>query len=242
MNKVFAWLLVSLLLGACKSDPTGPRTDSNTNWLRCDATSACGDRSACVCGVCAEPCDAAACAERGGVCVSSGEQSCVADEGAEESYCLPTELSRSSWIATASSSNLMNEPGDLLNNPPENALDGDLSTRWSSGKPQAGDEWFQIDFGTTVAVSSVVLDMGEDAAVQSYLDYARSYAVSVSDVSEDLEATPLAEGDGMAPLTDISLPGAPEATGRYLLIRQTGQAADWWSIHELRAGVRASKP
>jgi hypothetical protein len=236
VKKLGAWLLVSLLLGACKSEPM---TDSNTNWLRCDATPACGDSGACVCGVCAEPCEAVECAERGGVCLSAGEQSCVAEDGAAGSYCLPSELSGQSWAATASSSNLMNEPGDLLYNPPENALDGDLSTRWSSGKPQAGDEWFQLDFGASVAVSSVVLDMGEDAAVQSYLDYARQYAVSVSDMSEDLTATPLAEGEGMAPLTDISLPGVE---GRYLLIRQTGQATDWRSIHELRASVRAPKP
>lgn len=239
MNKLWALGLVSLLLGACKSEPM---TDSNTNWLRCDTTSTCAEHGACVCGVCAEPCEQAACAERGGVCVSAGEQRCVADEGAADSYCLPSELSSSSWVATASSSNVMNEPGDLLYNPPENTLDGDLTTRWSSGKPQAGDEWFQLDFGSAVAVSGVVLDMGEDAAVQSYLDYARQYSVSVSDVSEDLAAPPLAEGEGMAPLTDISLPAAPPATGRYLLIRQTGQATDWWSIHELRASVRALKP
>jgi hypothetical protein len=242
VKKLWMLWLVSLLLGGCKSDPTGPRTDSNTNWLRCDSTSACGTSAACVCGICAEPCDAAECAERGGSCVSAEEQSCVADEGAAEAYCLPLELSRSSWTATASSSNLMNEPGDLLYNPPENALDGELSTRWSSGKPQAGDEWFQVDFGGSVTVSGVVLDMGEDASVQSYLDYARGYSVSVSDVSEDLAAPALAEGEGLAPLTDISLPGARAATGRYLLIRQTAEATDWWSIHELRASVRAPNP
>src|SRR5688572_11323353 len=130
-------------------------TDSNTNWLRCDESSVCGDGSACVCGVCAEPCDADACAERGGVCVSASEQSCVAEVQKEEVYCLPPELSRSGWVPTASSSNVLNEPGDLLYNPPENALDGDLTTRWSSGQPQTGDEWFQIDFGQPVSVASV---------------------------------------------------------------------------------------
>jgi hypothetical protein len=242
VKKLWALGFASLLLGACKSDPVGPMTDSNTNWLRCDTTSACGDEETCVCGVCAEPCAAAACAERGGVCVSTGEQSCVADDGAADSYCLPSELSSSSWSVTASSSNVMNEPGDLLYNPPENALDGDLATRWSSGMPQAGDEWFQIDFGRSVAVSRVVLDMGEDATVQSYLDYARQYSVSVSDLSEDLTAPSLADGQGMAPLTDISLPATRPATGRYLLIRQTGQATDWWSIHELHLTARIPKP
>lgn len=237
MNKLLVRVLVALLLAACRSEPM---TDSNTNWLRCDESSVCGDSGPCVCGVCADPCDSRACAERGGLCVSSGEQSCVAEASAANAYCLPPELSRSGWTASASSSNLTNAPGDLLYNPPENTLDGNLSTRWSSGKPQAGDEWFQIDFGRTVTVSSLVLDMGEDADVQSYLDYARAYSVSVSDSSEDLSADSLAEGEGAAPITEISLQGG--ALGRYLLVRQTGQSTDWWSIHELRAAVRAERP
>jgi hypothetical protein len=237
VNKLLALVSVTLLLAACRSEPM---TDSNTNWLRCDESSTCGDSGLCVCGVCADPCDSRACAQRGGVCVSTSEQSCVAEASGANAYCLPPELSPSGWAASASSSNLMNEPGDLLYNPPENALDGSLSTRWSSGKPQAGDEWFQIDFGRTVTVSSVVLDMGEDAEVQSYLDYARAYSVAVSDSSEDLSAPALAEGEGAAPLTRISLPDG--ALGRYLLVRQTGEATAWWSIHELRADVRAERP
>jgi hypothetical protein len=236
VKKLLAQALVTLLLVACRSEPM---TDSNTNWLRCDESSVCGDSGACVCGVCAEPCDASECSARGGACVAASEQSCVAAAADEDAYCLPPELFRGAWVATASSSNLMNEPGDLLYNPPGNALDGELSTRWSSGKPQAGDEWFQIDFGRSVAVSAVVLDMGEDADVQSYLDYPRLYSVSVSESDQDLSAPSLAEGEGVAPLTDIPL---QDAVGRYLLVRQTGEATDWWSIHELRAAVTAHRP
>jgi hypothetical protein len=237
VNKLLAQVLVAVLLAACRGEPM---TDSNTNWLRCEEASVCGDSALCVCGVCADPCDSRACAERGGFCVSTSEQRCVAEASGANAYCLPPELAPSGWTASASSSNLMNEPGDLLYNPPENALDGNFSTRWSSGKPQAGDEWFQIDFGRAVRVSSVVLDMGEDADVQSYLDYARAYSVSVSDSTEDLSAASLAEGQGAAPITEISLQGG--ALGRYLLVRQTGQATNWWSMHELRAAVRAERP
>jgi hypothetical protein len=153
-------------------------------------------------------------------------------EGA--SVCLPDELTPERWIASASSSSLENEPGDLLYNPPATALDGDRSTRWSSGKAQSGNEWFQVDFGLPLAVSHVTLDLGVDAAVQSYPDYPREYALSISDRDRDLAAPILASGQGKAPLTEIDF---PKAVGRYLLIRETGHSEDWWSIHELRARV-----
>jgi endo-1,3(4)-beta-glucanase len=139
------------------------------------------------------------------------------------------------WKVTASSSQVMNQPGDLLYNPPENALDGILSTRWSSGKPQTGGEWFELDFGQTLSVRSLELDMGADASVQSYMDFPRGYFVSVSDTPNDTTAPTVTSGVGEAPITHIDLRG--ERHARYVRILQTNEATNWWSIHELRADV-----
>jgi hypothetical protein len=224
-------LLLAASLGGCHSEPL-VTVDSNTNWLRCEASSTCGGTESCVCGVCAGPCDAVDCAARGGICAPATEQRCVTQAVDSGGVCLPKDIS-GGWSATASSSNIMNQPGDLLYNPPENALDGDLKTRWSSGKPQAGDEWFQLDLGQSLDVRAIELDVGDDASVQSYMDYARGYFVSVSDSPADLHAQVLASGAGEAPVTHVDL----NATGQFVLIRQTGQATNWWSIHELRADV-----
>ena len=235
-----AWLsllALAALLGGCHSEPL-VTVDSNTNWLRCDDTAACGMAESCVCGVCASACDPKTCAARGGVCAAASEQRCVTSAVDQGGVCLPRDLT-SGWIGTASSSNIMNQPGDLLYNPPENALDGDLTTRWASGQPQAGNEWFQLDFGQSLTVHSIELDMGDDAAVQSYLDYPRGYFVTVSDTAQDKAATVLASGAGSAPITHIEL---KDTAGRYVWIRQTGMATNWWSIHELRADVSWPMP
>ena len=222
-----------LALGACESKPL-VTVDSNTNWLRCDTSSACGDGENCVCGVCAGACEPETCQERGGVCTLGDDQLCSTTPVASGGVCLPSDIA-GGWHVTASSSQVVNEPGDLLYNPPENALDGALPTRWSSGKPQAGDEWFQLDFGQTLSVRSIDLDMGADASVQSYMDFPRGYFVSVSDEPNDATAVVVASGVGRAPITHIDLRG--ERVGRYVLIRQTNEATNWWSIHELRADV-----
>jgi hypothetical protein len=129
---------------------------------------------------------------------------------------------------------LSDQPGNLLNNPPESALDGDLLTRWSSGQTQSMTDWFQLDFGQTLAVRSLELDMGQNPNGQTYDDYPRGYFVRVSDTPNDDKADVLASGAGHTPLTHIALKGA---AGRYVFIRQTSEDPHWWSIHELRADV-----
>jgi hypothetical protein len=57
-------------------------------------------------------------------------------------------LDRTGWTATASVSNAT----------AGNALDGDDTTRWDTGVPQAGGEWFQVDMGTPTLLNRVDVD------------------------------------------------------------------------------------
>ena len=101
-------------------------------------------------------------------------------------------------------------------------------TRWTTGKPQSGDESLQVDFGETVALSQINLQQAEANAN----DYPRSFAVIVSDVDQNLNATPNVSGMGKSGISStILLPAI--ASGRYLLIKQLGTSLSWWSAVEL---------
>jgi len=106
------------------------------------------------------------------------------------------------------------------------ALDGDMSTRWSTSAVQTPGQWFQVDVGYNGSVGGVVLN-----ATPSPGDYPRGYEVYVFSDPENM-GTPVATGAGEAPLTEITF---PPVEGRYVRIVQTG-ADDglWWSIHEMR--------
>jgi hypothetical protein len=62
---------------------------------------------------------------------------------------------KSTWVASASSYFIGNTK-EL----PALATDGDVTSRWSSGKPPAGDEWFEIDFGTQATLRTITLQLG----------------------------------------------------------------------------------
>ena len=125
----------------------------------------------------------------------------------------------SSWVPSASSEHTMEPPAGLTDKSPK---------RWSSGKPQSGDEWVQIDFGAQVSIRNVNLQQG---TVNSN-DYPRQYSVRVSDKSEDLSGPACVTGVGKSGVsTSIDLPSV--FTGRYLLIRQLGASLSWWSAEEV---------
>lgn len=107
-----------------------------------------------------------------------------------------------------------------------NLLDNKI-TRWSTGKAQSGDEWLQIDFGASVTLNHVNLQQGDDVN-----DYPRGYSVIVSNTAKNTSGTVLSSGSGKSGVsTAILLPAL--ATGRYLLIKQTGTSLSWWSAEEI---------
>ena len=134
---------------------------------------------------------------------------------------------RGSWSATSSPDVTTSDYS------PPMAIDGVQETRWSSGQPQAGNEWLQVDFGVSVALSGVgvsccVLTEGYPGSLE---DYGRAFELRVSNVSQDFAAVPVAAGPGVLGGTAFSF--AP-AVGRYLLVSQVGtNAVNWWSVHEI---------
>jgi hypothetical protein len=123
---------------------------------------------------------------------------------------------RSKWVASAS----------RQNTPAWSVLDGSPS-RWSTGQPQNGNEWLQIDFGITVSIRRINLQQGEFSN-----DYPRNYAVYVSDTSRDSASPVRASGVGSSDVTTtIVLPQT--VSGRYLFIRQVGTSLSWWSVEEI---------
>jgi glucosylceramidase len=105
------------------------------------------------------------------------------------------------------------------------AVDGDASTRWSSGQAQAPGQYLQIDLGATTAFRRVAIDSGGNLG-----DYARGWQLSTSDNGTDWRT--VASGTGSGQLTTVDLPRTHAA--RYLRITNTGSAGNWWSVADVR--------
>jgi fibronectin type 3 domain-containing protein len=124
-------------------------------------------------------------------------------------------LSRTGWVVSA-----------LAGSSPGNAIDGNISTRWTTGVAQTNGEWFQVDMGggTPPTFTNIVLDAGSSTG-----DYPRGYQVNVSNDGTNW-GSPVATGAGSSAVTSINFSAR---TARYVRITQTGVNSLWWSIHEL---------
>lgn len=135
---------------------------------------------------------------------------------------------KGSWKASASHSSL--GAGLEFYNPPEYVMDLS-SKRWSTGKPQGGDEWLQIDFGAETAIRELSFTLNPDDAD----DYPRIYQIQISDTPLDFDGTIRASGAGLQGQTLVVTLAEP-VVGRYLLVQQKGKdPANWWSVSELTA-------
>jgi hypothetical protein len=123
-------------------------------------------------------------------------------------------LPRAGWVASASPTS-----GDV----PANAIDGNLSTRFSTGAPQANGQWFQVDMLSTQSFTQITMDTGG-----STNDYARGYAVYVSNDGVNF-GTAVATGAGNTGVTTVTF---AQQSARYIRVIQTGTATSWWSIAE----------
>jgi fibronectin type 3 domain-containing protein len=127
-------------------------------------------------------------------------------------------LNRSAWVVSAS-----------VGASPGNAIDGDITTRWTTGVSQTNGMWFQVDTGggTPPTFTNIVLDAGSSTG-----DYPRGYQVNVSSNAVNW-GSPIATGAGSSAVTSISFAAR---TARYVRITQTGTTGSnglWWSVHEL---------
>jgi glucosylceramidase len=111
-------------------------------------------------------------------------------------------------------------PGD----DPAAAVDGDASTRWSSGQAQEPGQYLQVDLGSRTAFRRVAIDSGGNLG-----DYARGWQLSASDDGTTWRT--LASGAGTGQLTNVDV---RRTSARYLRITSTASAGNWWSIADLR--------
>ncbi len=127
----------------------------------------------------------------------------------------PGSLDRVLWIASSSTSG---------SDSPYNAIDGDLTTRWSTGTSQTNGQWFQVDMGAASTFYRMVLN-----SVNSSNDYPRGYQVNISSDGVNW-GSPIATGTGSSPITTITFTAQ---AARYVRVTQTGSAqGNFWSIHE----------
>jgi hypothetical protein len=109
------------------------------------------------------------------------------------------------------------------------AIDGDLTTRWANGKFQDGSDWFAVDFGGPVTLSSITLnDAGAYRA-----DYPGAYEVRGSLDGVTFVDPPFVAGNGAEGATVIDF--APR-TLRAVKVSQVGTAnpTHWWGIGEFQ--------
>lgn len=146
---------------------------------------------------------------------------CLDDEALKEEASVAARKIRSVFYkATASS-----KEGEA-----KNAFDGNMDSRWDTGAPQKGGEWFQIDLGAECKVSGIALDTTPTAD-----DYPRGYEVFVSNDTGNW-GDAVAKGKGSGAVTEIAF--SPKS-GRYVKIVQTGaDETHSWSIHELTVDSR----
>jgi hypothetical protein len=131
---------------------------------------------------------------------------------------VPGSLNRILWVASSSTSG---------SDAPGNALDGNLTTRWSTGTSQASGQWFQVDMGSPNTFNKLILN-----AVNSANDYPRGYQVTVSNDGINWSSS-VATGVGSPSVTTITF---ANQAARYIRITQTGSVSGtFWSIDEFNA-------
>ncbi len=111
------------------------------------------------------------------------------------------------------------------------ALDGNLGTRWDTGRGMKPGDWFVLDLGVESTVKGLTLD-----ASGSPNDFPQGYEVYVS-FDGGSWGKPIVTGKGTQPITEIKFTN-PVRT-RFVKILQTGSSDSWyWSIHELKIDVQ----
>ena len=108
----------------------------------------------------------------------------------------------------------------------KNAVNGNLKSRYDTGKKQAPGMWLQIELPQVKVLQGLVLDANVSAA-----DYPRAYKVQLS-LDGKRWSKPFAEGQGKGSLTDIKFNRPAKA--KFVRITLTkADKSSYWSIHDL---------
>jgi hypothetical protein len=136
---------------------------------------------------------------------------------------------RTAWKGTANPTpaSMLDGIANNLLQPPY-AIDGDDTTRYSSGTPGVGTEWYQIDLGSAAMVSGIIVDVGTGADIT---DVSNSYKVELS--TDATNWTTVATCAYPAQRSETINFAAKSA--RYIRYDNTSALpmAKWWSIHEI---------
>ncbi len=127
-----------------------------------------------------------------------------------------TQLPEAGWVASTSTNST---GGDV----PANAIDGNLSTRYSSDAVQASGMYFQVNMGSAQTFNQIEMNSGGSTG-----DYARGYNVEVS--TNGTTFTSVATGTGTSSPETVTF---ATQTAQYIRVVLTaGGTTSWWSIAE----------
>ena len=130
-----------------------------------------------------------------------------------------TQLPETGWTASTST----NSTGADV---PANAIDGNLSTRYSSDAVQASGMYFQVNMGSAQTFNQIEMNSGGSTG-----DYARGYNVEVS--TNGTTFTSVATGTGTSSPETVTF---ATQTAQYIRVVLTaGGTTSWWSIAEFTA-------
>jgi hypothetical protein len=127
---------------------------------------------------------------------------------------LPMIEPRSAWKLSAS----------LKKEDCAKAVDNNTASRWATGAPMKGGEWFTVELPTEENIAGLALD-----SQASNQDYPRKYKIEVSSNGTQWNPTD-AQGDGNV-VTEIVFKTPQKA--RFVRITQLGAASSYWGINEL---------
>lgn len=127
-------------------------------------------------------------------------------------------LSRSGWSVSGSPTG--------SGTPASNAIDGNLSTAWSTGQAQVNNNIFQIDLGSTQSFSKIVLDDSQNPT-----NYPRGYIIYVSN-STGSWGTAVAACD-FCNSSAVQTYTFSTQSGRYITIQETQSDSNPWAIDEI---------
>jgi glucosylceramidase len=134
-----------------------------------------------------------------------------------------TALSRSGWSA---STNTAASGSDVASN----AIDGNLSTRFSSDAPQADGAYWEANMGSPRTFDELQMQVPNSSG-----DYARSYDLEVSNNGSSWTTVASCTGSG-----DPETVSFPAQTAQYIRVVNTmlndgltTSTGSWWSVDEL---------
>jgi hypothetical protein len=143
-----------------------------------------------------------------------------------------TAVNRACWAVSASRC-LGVQPFSVTGDPPIQAIDADLNTRYTTGEAQTvAAHAFVIDFKSVLTIDGLKLDSSHGSSAGA--DKIVNYEVDVS--TDKIAWKAVACGnDNTAAVLDIGFPSVLARYVRIVQLQNAGTATSWWSLHDLNA-------